>query len=87
MIAFYICIYEGNFKKAEAILDKADDFSTFASEYDQNLRMHGERLVDGAIFVFDLGKNYSLVVNFSDYSFDNFSLIHESADSFLLNHI
>jgi len=73
--------------KAQAILDKTDDFKAFETEYNQNLRMQGERVFDGAIFVFDLNKDYTLVVSFSEYSFDNFSIIHKSLDEDLLLHI
>jgi len=71
-------------KKAQTILDKTDDWGAFEVEYDQHLRMHGERMVDGAIFVFKLDDDYTLVVRFSDYSFDDFSIIHKSVDKELL---
>lgn len=71
-------------KKVDVILEKTDDFESFKDEYYENLRMHGERLADGAVFFFDLGDNYSLVITFTDYLFENFSIIHRSLNSDML---
>jgi len=73
--------------KAKDILDRTDDFSKFEEKYSQNLRMHGERMVDGAVFVFDLKEGYSLLVFFSDYSFDYFSIIHKSLNGDILQYV
>ena len=72
---------------AQAILVKTDNFSEFSNEYGQHLRMHGDRLTDGAIFIFNLNDGYSLVIRFIDNSFENFSIIHQSLDSDLLLHV
>lgn len=55
-------------------------FHEFEEAHGHNLHSHGERMVDGARFVFDLDKEYKLIVDFADYSFENFSIIHKSFD-------
>lgn len=72
---------------AQVILSKTDDFKSFEEKYNKNLRFHGDRLADGATFVFDIANGYSLIINFSDYSYRSFSIIHESLDGDTLTHI
>jgi hypothetical protein len=73
--------------EASTILSRTDDWQAFEKEYSGNLRFSGERMVDGAVFVFDLAKEYTLLVSFSDYSFDNFSIIHKSLSGDVLEQI
>lgn len=73
--------------KAEKILAHVDDFSSFEDKYPNHLRLHGERILDAAIFVFDIGENYKLVVHFAEAEFESFSIIHNSIDQELLNYI
>lgn len=73
--------------KAKNILSQVNDFSSFESKYFEHIRLQGERTIDVAIFVFDIEKDYKLVVYFADAGFENFSIIHNSIDEELLNYI
>ena len=75
------------FDKAKAILAKAEDFSSFEKEFFQYLRFSGERNVDGATYVIELDENYNLWVQFTDYVFDFYSIIHKSFIGELIQYV
>lgn len=75
------------FKKAQTILAKTTDFRLFEEEFAENLRFSGERMADGATFVFELEEDYLLIVSFSDYNFDDFAIVHKSFNGNLMNYL
>lgn len=75
------------FNKAKAILAKAEDFSSFETEFFQYLRFSGERMVDGATYVIELDQNYNLWVQFTDAELDLYSIIHRSFNGELVQYV
>lgn len=72
--------------KCKTILSNTDDFTNFESLYPENLRMHGDRVMDAAIFIFNIEDEYKLVVSFSEGEFDCFSILHNSINEENLNY-
>jgi len=62
-------------EKAHEIIKLAnEDYNEFANEYQQGLVAHGEREVDGGLYVIDLSDDHILTIFVSDYSVDNFEV-------------
>ena len=76
-----------NLSRVKAILAKTDNFFEFEKEFSQYVRFQGDRRIDLTTFVIELDKDYSLWVQFSEGSFDYYSIIHNSFNGELLLYI
>lgn len=62
--------------KAQEIITEAQNSEVFFSKYATNLVGTGERSVDYSVYDIDINDDYSLIIDFADFSFENFSLVY-----------
>lgn len=64
--------------KAQKIIEQAETNKEFHSEYANNLVGTGERSSDYSSYHFEINDDYYLIIDFADFSFENFSLVYQN---------
>jgi hypothetical protein len=64
-------------KKASELIDKAFNDELFHIDYSDHLFATGERSVDYSAYWIELDENHSIILDFIDFGFDSFSIIHD----------
>ena len=70
-------------KKAMELINKAQNDQEFIFEHSDNLIATGERSVDYSAYCFDLSEDYYLILDFKDFSFEDFSIFHKFRKSLI----
>lgn len=64
--------------KANEILNKAQNDLAFLADNADNIIATGERSVDYSLYCFDLSDDYYLLIDFVDFSIEDFSIVNKS---------
>lgn len=65
-------------QKASKIIEKAKNDKHFAGDHCDEIIMSGESTADYSLHKFELSEDYFLLLDFSDFSFNDFSIINKS---------
>jgi hypothetical protein len=65
-------------KKAKQIIEKAKTDEDFFFDNGDQLIATGERSVDYSLYCFDLSDEYYLLIDFVDFAFEDFSIVHKN---------
>lgn len=65
-------------KKAQILVEAAQTNPDFCGDHSDNLFATGERSVDYSAYHFELSDDYYLIIDFVDFSFEDFSIVNRS---------
>lgn len=72
-------------EKAKRIIEKAMNDENFLADYSDSMIAMGERTVDYCAYCIDLDDEYFLIVDFSDFGFDDFSIVNKKQKALILD--